>query len=109
MAAQVPEYYLSRNWDYAPTPDGPIQVGNVIASLKEPHRPLATVKPDIGSLITSTKAGTSLKEEKGRSGGLSFMATFLSGLLPLSGDVGVTGERSSVQSHSHQYTQLTLN
>ncbi|KAF2633124.1 hypothetical protein BU25DRAFT_406379 [Macroventuria anomochaeta] len=95
MAAQVPEYYLSRNWDYPPTPDGPIQIGNVISSLKEPHRPLATVKPDIGSLITSTKTGTSLREEKGRSGGLSFMTTFLGGLLPLSGDVGINGERSS--------------
>lgn len=107
MAAQVPEYYLSRNWDYPR--DGPLQIGNVIASLKDAHRPLATVSPDAGSLITTTKNFTTLEEERARSGGVSLMTTFLGGLLPISADVGVDVEKTSVQACSHWWNLLTSN
>jgi len=96
MASEVPEYFLPRNWDYPP--GGPIKLGNVLASLKEPHRPLATLQPDANSIIKSRKSLAAIETEDGRSGGVTVMTTFLSALLGAGVDVAVNVERGSVLS-----------
>jgi len=91
MASEIPEYFLPRNWDYPPT--GPIKLGNVLTSLKEPHRPLATVKPDADIIITSPKTLAAIETEKVRSGGVAIMTTFLNALLGAGAEVRVDVER----------------
>lgn len=94
MASGVPEYFLPRNWDYPP--DGPIRLGNVLSSLKEPHRPLATVKPDADKIIHRTKTNFNIDTEESQSGGISILTTFLSGLLGLGVDTSIDIEKRSV-------------
>jgi hypothetical protein len=91
MASEIPEYFLPRNWDYPPT--GPIKLGNVLISLKEPHRPLATVKPNADMIITSPKTLVAIETERVRSGRVAIMTTFLSALLGAGADLGVDVER----------------
>lgn len=91
MASETPEYFLPRNWDYPP--NGPIKIGNVITSLKEPHRPIATLKPDDAILIKSPKTLAEIDTEKVRSGGVAIMTTFLSSLLGAGADLGIDSDK----------------
>ncbi|KAF2683622.1 hypothetical protein K458DRAFT_418596 [Lentithecium fluviatile CBS 122367] len=93
MASEIPEYFLPRNWDYPPT--GPIKLGNVLTSLKEPHRPLATIKPDADRTIPTSKNFAKIETENEKSGGFAIMTTFLSGLLGAGADAGFDVEKSS--------------
>ncbi|KAH8699352.1 hypothetical protein GQ44DRAFT_632845 [Phaeosphaeriaceae sp. PMI808] len=95
MASEIPEYFLPRNWDYPP--NGPIKLGNVLTSLKEPHRPLATIKPDPAKIINLPKELVEIETGKSKSGGFSILTTFLSGLLGLGVDTGVDVEKRFVQ------------
>jgi hypothetical protein len=91
MASDIPEYFLPRNWDYPP--NGPVKLGNVLTSLKEPHRPLATIKPDPSRVIALPKSLATIESGKENSKGLSVFTTFLSGLLGLGIDAEVDVER----------------
>jgi hypothetical protein len=91
MASEIPEYFLPQNWDFPP--NGPIKLGNVLTSLKEPHRPLTTIKPDSSKIIAVHKELTTIEEEKDNSSNFSVLTTFLSGLLGLGVDAEVDVER----------------
>jgi hypothetical protein len=96
MASEVPEYFLPRNWNYPPS--GPIKLGNVFASLKEPHRPIATVQPGVESIITSRRTLATIETENARSGGVTLMTTFMSALLGAGVDASVDVGKRSVSS-----------
>jgi len=95
MASEIPEYFLPRNWDFPP--NGPIKLGNVLTSLKKPHRPLVTIKPDTDKIVYSPKDFVKIETESSRSGGFSILTTFLSGLLGLGVDAGADVERRFVE------------
>ena len=86
MANTTPEYYIPATWDFPP--NGAIALGSVITSLKKPHRRLTLCKPTEADILLSTKTSVEVSKEKLRSGGLSVLTTFLSGLLGLGLDVG---------------------
>ena len=94
MASTVPEYFLPRNWDYLP--GGPIKLGNVLTSLKEPHRPIVTVQPDADAIVTSSKDLVAIETENAKSGGVTFVTTFLNALLGAGVDVSTDVEQRSV-------------
>lgn len=84
-------YFYAPTWDFPP--DGPIQLGNVIASVKSPHRPLSCSPPQkVSKVFTTTKKSVQYTKEKFRSGRFSILTKFLS-VLGFGVDVGT--ERSN--------------
>lgn len=78
-------FFYAPTWDYPP--GGPIKLGNIIASVKTPHRPIHYA-PLEGVDISSTKKGTTeYTKEKFRGGKFSVLTKFLS-VLGLGIDVG---------------------
>lgn len=82
----VPEYFLPPNWDYEPT--SPIQLGNVIDSLKHPHRPLVRIEPDAGMVMKSVQHNVTMQSEAAKA--LGFSMDFIGS------DVGIGYERKYV-------------
>ncbi|KAL0935472.1 uncharacterized protein CTRU02_210063 [Colletotrichum truncatum] len=77
---------------YAPTldypPEGPIKLGNIITSVKNPHRPLSCVAPpEDSSIFRTEKKSVHYTKEKLRSGKFSILTKFLS-VLGFGIDVG---------------------
>jgi len=78
-------FFYAPTWDYPP--DGSIQLGNVIASVKNPHAPLHYVPPDEADMFSTSKHDVQYTKEKLRSGKFSILTKFLS-LLGFGADVG---------------------
>lgn len=93
MASEKPEYFLPRNWDYPP--NGPIKIGNVFMDVKEPHKPVALVKPDDDMLIQATKTSAEIESGQVKSGGVTVTTTFLGSLLGVGVDFGVDHKKTS--------------
>jgi hypothetical protein len=90
MANQVLYYFYAPTWDFPP--NGPIKLGNVIASLKKPERPLyVTPSPDDSEVFSTTKTHVEYSREKSRSGKFSILTKFLS-FLGVGVDVGADWE-----------------
>ncbi|GJC82941.1 hypothetical protein ColLi_05779 [Colletotrichum liriopes] len=70
-------FFYAPTWDYPPA--GPIQLGNVITSVKKPHRPLSSVPPpEDSNLLRIEKKSAQYTKEKLRSGRFSILTKFLS-------------------------------
>lgn len=77
MANRVPFFFYAPTWDFPP--DGPIKLGNVLASLKTPEMPLHTTPLLIEDEALSTeKHEVEISTEKLREGKFSIITKFLS-------------------------------
>lgn len=94
MANREFYYFYAPTWDNPP--NGPIKLGNVISSVKEPHRPRFYHPPSDDSDITKVeKKSVQYTKEKFKSGRFSILTKFL-GVLGFGIDVGAEIERRSV-------------
>lgn len=77
MANRIPCFFYAPTWDFPP--DGPIKLGNVIASVKTPELPLCTAQPLAEDDVYSTEKRTvEFSYEKLREGRFSILTKFLS-------------------------------
>lgn len=85
-------YFYTPTWDCPP--DGPIKLGNVITSVKRPHRPISCSPPlNESEVFKTAKKTVEYTNEKFRSGKFSILTKFLS-VLGLGVDIGAeTGNR----------------
>lgn len=91
MANQVFYFYYAPSWDWPP--GGPIQLGNVLTSIRQPERPLYTAPlPESEQVFSSEKTEVKYSKEKLRAGGFSILTTFLS-ILGVGVDIGVGIEK----------------
>ncbi|KAF4960852.1 hypothetical protein FGADI_685 [Fusarium gaditjirri] len=92
MANREFYYFYAPTWDNPP--NGPIKLGNVISSVKEPHRPRFYHPPSDDSDITKLeKKSVQYTKEKLKSGRFSILTKFLS-VFGFGIDVGAEIERS---------------
>ncbi|RMJ16557.1 hypothetical protein CDV36_003706 [Fusarium kuroshium] len=85
-------FFYAPTWDYPP--DGPIKLGNVITSVKNPHRPLfCSPPPEDSNVFKTEKKSVQYTKEKLRSGKFSILTKFLS-VLGFGIDIGAEIERS---------------
>lgn len=91
MANSQHFFFYAPTWDYPPS--GPIQLGNVITSVKKPHRPLYRVPPEGPDVFSTEKNSVQYTKEKLRSGKFSILTKFLS-VLGFGTDAGLeSGKR----------------
>lgn len=76
MANQIPYYYFAPTWDFPP--NGPLQLGNVLMSMKKPERPLFTASlPSATEIITSEEGQVDFTLEKLKAGKFSILTRFV--------------------------------
>ncbi|KAJ5986355.1 hypothetical protein N7451_010720 [Penicillium sp. IBT 35674x] len=81
MASQTPEFFFAPTWDYPPPPTGPIQLGNLITSLRKPEQPLFTAAlPTDSEVFSSDKDDVTFSRERMRAGKFGILTQFLSAL-----------------------------
>ncbi|EEU35606.1 uncharacterized protein NECHADRAFT_52455 [Fusarium vanettenii 77-13-4] len=85
-------YFYAPTWDYPP--GGPIKLGNVITSVKNPHRPLfCSPPPEESDVFKTEKKSVQYTKEKLRRGRFSILTKFLS-VLGFGIDIGAEIDRS---------------
>lgn len=76
MANQTLYYYFAPTWDFPPK--GPLQLGNILMSVKKPERALYTAPlPDATEIITSEKSQVEFSREKLKGGKFSIFTRFI--------------------------------
>ncbi|KAL6899984.1 hypothetical protein GGI43DRAFT_54521 [Trichoderma evansii] len=76
MTNQVSYYYFAPTWDFPP--NGPLQLGNVLMSVKKPERALYTAPPpNATEIITSEKSQVELSRENLKAGKFGIFTRFL--------------------------------
>lgn len=83
-------FFYAPTWDYPPS--GPIKLGNVIASVKNPQRALHCAPPAGSNVFSTSKDSVQYTKEKMRGGKFSIITKFLS-FLGIGADVGVESGR----------------
>jgi hypothetical protein len=84
-------FFYAPTWDYPP--GGPIKLGNVITSVKNPHRPLfCSPPPEESDVFRTEKKSVQYTKEKLRRGRFSILTKFLS-VLGFGIDIGATIDR----------------
>ncbi|KAF6829307.1 hypothetical protein CMUS01_08227 [Colletotrichum musicola] len=91
MANRERCFFYAPTWDCPP--NGPIKLGNVIPSVKKPHRALSCVSPEDSTLLKTEKKTFQYTKEKLRSGRFSILTKFLS-ILGFGVDVGAEIDNS---------------
>lgn len=94
MANHQPSFFYAPTWDHS-IANGPIQLGNVIASVKTPHRAIWRVSPPDSGLDTTEKKTVQFTREKLRRGKFSILTKFLS-IMGFGVDIGAEVEKKSV-------------
>ncbi|KAJ3456639.1 hypothetical protein MRS44_016662 [Fusarium solani] len=85
-------FFYAPTWDYPP--GGPIKLGNVITSVKNPHRPLfCSPPPEESDVFRTEKKSVQYTKEKLRRGRFSILTKFLS-ILGFGIDIGAEIDRS---------------
>ncbi|UPK95689.1 hypothetical protein LCI18_006624 [Fusarium solani-melongenae] len=85
-------FFYAPTWDYPP--GGPIKLGNVITSVKNPHRPLfCSPPPEESDVFRTEKKTVQYTKEKLRRGKFSILTKFLS-VLGFGIDIGAEIDRS---------------
>ncbi|WAO95823.1 Hypothetical protein NCS54_01346700 [Fusarium falciforme] len=85
-------FFYAPTWDYPP--GGPIKLGNVITSVKNPHRPLfCSPPPEESDVFRTEKKSVQYTKEKLRRGKFSILTKFLS-VLGFGIDIGAEIDRS---------------
>lgn len=76
MASQISYYYFAPTWDFPP--NGPLQLGNVLMSVKKPERALYTAAPPAASeMVTTEKNQVEFSKEKMKAGKFSIFIRFM--------------------------------
>lgn len=89
-------FYFAPSWDWPP--EGPIQLGNVLTTVKRPEQPLYTAPPPTSSQVfLSEKTEVEYSKEKLKAGSFSILTTFLS-ILGVGVDVSADLENRYVHS-----------
>ncbi|TQS33211.1 hypothetical protein Golomagni_06453 [Golovinomyces magnicellulatus] len=95
MANKQLVYFYAPSWDYPP--DGPIKLGNVITSVKKPHRPLfCNPPPEDSGIFKTDKSKVQYTKEKLRTGKFSILTKFLS-VLGFGVDIGADVDNSDAE------------
>ncbi|KAJ5494664.1 hypothetical protein N7463_010751 [Penicillium fimorum] len=96
MAKQTPYYFYAPTWDIPPPPTGPIQLGNVLTSLRTPDQPIytATLPNSDSDVFSSEKKNVTFSRERHRGGNFSILTRFMAAVLGVGVDVGVEVDRS---------------
>ncbi|KAI1334570.1 hypothetical protein F5Y15DRAFT_289116 [Xylariaceae sp. FL0016] len=103
MADRTPYFFLAPTWDFPPPQAGPIQLGNVITSVKTPERPLFRApQPDGLDVFSSTKTQVVFSTEDLRAGRFEIFTRFMSVVLGLGVDAGVGWENSNTSQYSFE-------
>ncbi|KAJ4186487.1 hypothetical protein NW755_007782 [Fusarium falciforme] len=85
-------FFYAPTWDYPP--GGPIKLGNVITSVKNPHRPLfCSPPPEESDIFRTEKKSVQYTKEKLRRGRFSILTKFLN-VLGFGIDIGAEIDRS---------------
>ncbi|KAJ2987377.1 hypothetical protein NUW58_g4378 [Xylaria curta] len=87
MANRTLYFFLAPTWDLPPPPSGPIQLGNVITSLKAPERPLCKAPKPVSEIFSSSQKKVTFSKEKLRDGRFGIFGRFLAMVLGLGVDV----------------------
>ncbi|KAL6922972.1 hypothetical protein ACHAPO_011726 [Fusarium lateritium] len=105
MANREFYYFYAPTWDNPP--DGPIKLGNVISSVKEPHRPRFYHPPSDDSDITKLeKKSVQYTKEKLKSGRFSILTKFLS-VFGFGVDIGAEIEKSDQETFFFKTLETT--
>ncbi|KAM0490183.1 hypothetical protein ACHAP8_011810 [Fusarium lateritium] len=105
MANREFYYFYAPTWDNPP--NGPIKLGNVISSVKEPHRPRFYYPPTDDSDITKLeKKSVQYTKEKLKSGRFSILTKFLS-VFGFGVDIGAEIERSDQETFFFKTLETT--
>ncbi|KAI0405373.1 hypothetical protein F4802DRAFT_180071 [Xylaria palmicola] len=86
MANRTPYFFLAPTWDIPAPPSGPIQLGNVITSLKAPERPLHRGPSPHSDVFSSSQTRVVFSAEKLRAGKFGIFTRFLNLVLGLGVD-----------------------
>jgi len=98
-------YFYAPTWDYPPS--GPIQLGNVITSIKMPEKPLYTVPiPLDPELFSSDKSHVEFSLEKLREGKFSILTKFLS-ILGIGVNIDVNWDNSNENTFTFDQVKTT--
>ncbi|KAK1975648.1 hypothetical protein LZ30DRAFT_605178 [Colletotrichum cereale] len=96
MANTIPCFFLAPTWDYPPPPVGPIRLGNVITSIKNPERALFTAPmPDDSGVFSSSQWSVSFSTEMLHENRYGLFTKFLSLFIGAGLDVGMHCEKSN--------------
>ncbi|KAK7932569.1 hypothetical protein PG985_003281 [Apiospora marii] len=105
MANRVPCFFYAPTWDFPP--DGPIKIGNVLASIKTPELPLHTAPlPADHELFSTEKRQVEFSYERLREGRLSIVTRFLS-FLGVGVDVGMERSKGAGENFAFERLETT--
>ncbi|KAI1112784.1 hypothetical protein F5Y14DRAFT_420032 [Nemania sp. NC0429] len=111
MANRALYFFLAPTWDYPSPPAGPIQLGNVIASVRAPERALYRApKPDDSStaaVFSTTQKRVTFSREKLIGGGFGVFTTFLNAVLGLGIDAAVDLEATDTSHFTFESLETT--
>ncbi|KAH6632372.1 hypothetical protein F5144DRAFT_621182 [Chaetomium tenue] len=103
MANRELLFFYAPAWDFPP--DGPIKLGNIITSVKTPHRPLScSPPPDDSYLFQTEKRSVRYTQEELRSGKFSILTKFLS---ILGFGIDISAEMNHNTATTFTFTTLT--
>ncbi|KAI0968933.1 hypothetical protein F4678DRAFT_441988 [Xylaria arbuscula] len=107
MANRIPYFFLSPTWDY-PSSSGPIQLGNVITSLKTPERALYRgPKPDNSTVFSTAQRQVMFSRGKLRGGKLGIFTKFLNVVLGVGVDATVGWEMNDMSHFAFESLETT--
>lgn len=93
MANRTPYFFLAPTWDYPSSPSRPIQLGNVITSVKTPERALYKApKPDDPAVFSTAQKQVVFSTEKLFGGRFGMFTRFLNVVLGFGVDATVGWE-----------------
>ncbi|KAH7161649.1 hypothetical protein EDB81DRAFT_785249 [Dactylonectria macrodidyma] len=98
-------FFFAPTWDFPP--GGPIKLGNVITSVKNPQRPLfCSPPPEDSDVFKTEKKSVQYTKEKLRRGKFSILTKFLS-VLGFSIDIGAEIDRSDEETFIFETLETT--
>ncbi|KAI0875183.1 hypothetical protein GGS24DRAFT_456228 [Hypoxylon argillaceum] len=106
MANRTLYFFLAPTWDL-PSPAGPIQLGNVITSLKAPERPLYRGPKLDSEIFSSSQTHVTFSTEKLRAGRFGIFTRFMAAVLGLGIDATVGWESNDKYRFTFETLQTT--
>ncbi|KAI1427236.1 hypothetical protein F5Y12DRAFT_180742 [Xylaria sp. FL1777] len=93
MANRTPYFFLAPTWDYPSSSSGPIQLGNIITSVKTPERALYRAPmPDDSTVFSTAQSQVEFSIEKLFGGKLGIFTKLLNAILGFGVDAAVNWE-----------------
>ncbi|KAK1252197.1 hypothetical protein MKX08_003384 [Trichoderma sp. CBMAI-0020] len=106
MANQTPCYYFAPTWDFPP--NGPLQLGNVLMSVKRPEQALYTAPlPNASEIITSKKSQVDFSREKLKAGKFSIFTRFIR-FIGLGIDIATSWDTANEEAFTFERLETTF-